>query len=610
MSDFLQHMALLNIESQIASTGRKVAQAATEAGQAAARATQDQTRKLEKHIASIRTDMLEGFGGVEAQVRVLTTDMGKGLRALDHNLHENRLALSRLEASMDVVSDNLVIGFDHILNRLEGIENTLSRIETGVMNPEQTRALERYRTARKLAEAGRPIEAMNHIQSAITNDGGLPLTHLPELMVFRAVLRIGQHDTASESVFDGPGALADLEEAIVFAAPAAKRILKLKLAAARFALQDFQGAFSLYESLATGNKKSFARFQMARCNFAMSRPDAAADICRALLREDISTALLFASDPLCQEHAELFVQIAAEERKRRLPAIIAFLKQVRALPSVEDLRASLAEAFQEMIDLPGKVIGSGKDLETKYPEMREANRKIAEIITRETRVVVRVGCGWDEAWREEFKDSLSDFKHALTKLDDCISKCKLDFDTHNLTLDIQAEWTDVATALRQCSDIIVRHSYLTKELRKLHEVGLRLVDKGWSGRKCDFTLRGYVETDFSPETIESLKPARANSLLSVLRSKSSPSPKEQEGELLRRKDALRKEIIGSLDGIHQNIIARLMTRELELRLEPLRAVVDGFPDLLGDVAQRLEDLDRLAHELCKENKQMLDGLKL
>lgn len=110
---------------------------------------------------------------------------------------------------------------------------------------------------------------------------------MPELLTFRAVLKIGQYDTPSESVFDGPAALADFEEAILFADSAAKPILKGQLAAARFALQDYHGALMLYQSLAQGTNARLSRFQIARCNFAMSRLEPAKDICRDMVREEM-----------------------------------------------------------------------------------------------------------------------------------------------------------------------------------------------------------------------------------------------------------------------------------------------------------------------------------
>lgn len=96
MSDLLQHMALMNIESRIAASGRQMANAVSGAGAELSRASERQTKRLEGSLATLRSDMLGGFGGLEAHLRTMTEDLGRGLSALDLGVQQNRDALQRL----------------------------------------------------------------------------------------------------------------------------------------------------------------------------------------------------------------------------------------------------------------------------------------------------------------------------------------------------------------------------------------------------------------------------------------------------------------------------------------------------------------------------------
>lgn len=601
-------MALISIESRIAASGRQVADAVSRTGADMARQTEDQTRRLQAGLATLRTDMLDGFGGVESHLRAMTEDLGRGLITLDLGLQQNRAALQRLGMSLDVVSENLAVGFGQVLSRLERMEGALDRIEARVSNPELTRALERYRTARKLAGAGRPTEALRHIEAAISNDGGLPLTHVPELMAFRAVLRIGQFDTESDSVFDGPGALADFEEAIVFASPGSKRLLQLHLAAARFALQDLHGALTAYADLADGDLSRFARFQMARCHFALSRPDVAADICRALLREDLSSILLFAADPLCQQHPKLFARIADEDRQRRLPAIRAFLSELRTGQTIDSVTTPLRDAFHEALAEPGRVIADRARLIAQIPPARAAADRIAEVTARLTHAKIDVDFHCPETDGKEMDLRFGRALKSAEELNECLEAEARALEDPALELDDDAAWPDIARAVTCAATVLRTQDEALARLERLHASMVDCLTVGYPPQLGNFTIAAKVGISYSRAFIAELErpePVR-KPLLGFLARPLPVDPEATRRTIMQRYGRAESEILDELDGAPQSL-GRMLTGCLQHRLKEPLAVVSQHPTELAHSKSRLATLEASLRGLRSDNRLLLEG---
>lgn len=352
MSDFLTASLMRSsIESSIARGARKTA----DASHHAARRVDAMSDKISTGIAHMRTDMLEGMDGVRGGIEAMSTQVGQGLYALNLQARHTHDELKSMGMTLSTISSNVVTGFNLVLNRLESVQGTLEEIKAGVLNPEETKGLERYRTARLLAEKGRPVDALRYVDAAIENSGGLPLEHIPELRTLRGMLYMGLHDTDEQSVIDPQKAVIELKEALVFARPVAKPMLQDHLGMTLFGIGDYQGALKIYEDLSKqGGYEKLSTFQKGRCYLSMSMTDHARDVFKDLTRKDMSMSLVCASDPVCSEHPEMFSDLFRGYREAAISEVQDAQSQLPDAGALMNHRNTLVDTVNTLLDILGR----------------------------------------------------------------------------------------------------------------------------------------------------------------------------------------------------------------------------------------------------------------
>jgi len=347
-STTLDPLTRFSIESSFRSAAdsaaRKMAGAAAYASeQAADRMSEkmDETRReIRNDISDFRTEMLDQAGELGKTIKAVGTDLGNGFCRIEKSMAINNDRLLQLYGGVDLVRRNLVEGFEAVIDKLEEIQDTLGRIERGVMNPEETRALERYRRARAFLAKGRATDALETINAAMNNDGGPSLAHMPELRCLRGAIRLGLYDSSTTSHLDLAGAEDDFAEALDFAKDEAKPSIREHLALAHWGRQNYPAAYAIYE----GNKANAdAQFHAGRCMIQMGRHDHAQDHFRAALERDPRYFAIAAADPVLQGHPDLLKSVAQKIEVDRRDA--ARRKERDLQKQSEKLRSSLGKVL-------------------------------------------------------------------------------------------------------------------------------------------------------------------------------------------------------------------------------------------------------------------------
>ena len=301
----------------------------------------DETRReIRDDISDFRTEMLDQAGELGKTIKAVGTDLGNGFCRIEKSMAVNNDRLLQLYGGVDLVRRNLVEGFEAVINKLEEIQDTLGRIERGVMNPEETRALERYRRARAFLNKGRASDALEAVNAAMNNDGGPSLAHMPELRCLRGAIRLGLYDNDNTSHLDLAGAEEDFAEALDFAKDEAKPSIREHLALALWGRQNYPAAYAIYES---NRANADAQFHAGRCMIQMGRHDHAQDHFRAALERDPRYLVIAAADPVLQEHPDLLKSVARKIEVDRREA--ARRKERDLQKRSETLRDTLGSAL-------------------------------------------------------------------------------------------------------------------------------------------------------------------------------------------------------------------------------------------------------------------------
>lgn len=307
-----------NIRRAADRAGRQAAGAAWRAADAAAdrmeSAINDSTSKIRDDVAEIRIDMLESSISLRQTVKQMGRQIGNGLYQIEATMMRQSVQLTAIYGSIDLNRRNMIEGFNAIIDKLEAIQYTLGRIERGVMNPEETRALERYRRARTFISHGRIGDAIDAVEAGMNNDGGPSLAHMPELRILRGTIRLGLYDTDTQVHSNLAGAVQDFEEALVFADAKAKPQIREHIALAHWGMQNYPAAFAAYEAL--GNHIE-ARYQAGRCLLQIGRHDHARDIFKEIIEKSPKHLAIAAADPICRQHGSIFIDITRSMRREQ-----------------------------------------------------------------------------------------------------------------------------------------------------------------------------------------------------------------------------------------------------------------------------------------------------
>ena len=347
-STTLDPLTRFSIESSFRSAAdsaaRKMAGAAAYASEQAADRMSEKMdearREIRDDISDFRTEMLDQAGELGKTIKAVGTDLGNGFCRIDKSMAATNDRLLELYGGVDLVRRNLVEGFEAVIDKLEEIQDTLGRIERGVMNPEETRALERYRRARAFLAKGRAVDALEAVNAAMNNDGGPSLAHMPELRCLRGAIRLGLYDSDSSTHLDLAGAEEDFAEALDFAKDEAKPSIREHLALAHWGRQNYPAAYAIYE----GNRANAdAQFHAGRCMVQMGRHDHAQDHFRAALERDPRYLAIAAADPVLQKYPDLLNSVARKIETERQDA--ARRKERDLDKRAEKLRNTLGKAM-------------------------------------------------------------------------------------------------------------------------------------------------------------------------------------------------------------------------------------------------------------------------